>query len=217
MTPRIPLVGGNYYHIYNRGNNGETIFRTAENYRYFLRLFAYHIEPVATTFAFSLLPNHFHFLNYIRTDEEQRSWLLAQGGQGCQLSESWQPCPPSRAFKNLFIAYSMAFSIRYERTGSLFQKPFKRRLVDSDRYFAALVRYIHRNPEKHGLIPDFRAWPWSSYGAILAEPEMPTFRKLASLSLPRDDVLAWFGGRAAFVALHQTDPDERPIAEYVIE
>jgi hypothetical protein len=102
----------------------------------------------------------------------------------------------------------MAFSIRYERTGSLFQKPFKRRLVDSDRYFAALVRYIHRNPEKHGLIPDFREWPWSSYGAILAE--QPT-------RVLRDDVLAWFGGRAPFVALHQTDPDERPIAEYVIE
>jgi putative transposase len=34
----------------------------------------------------------------------------------------------------------MAFNTRYERTGSLFQKPFKRRLVDSDHYFAALVR-----------------------------------------------------------------------------
>ena len=208
MPPQIPLVGGNYYHIYNRGNNGETIFRTAENYRYFLRLFAHHIEPVATTFAFSLLPNHFHFLNYIRTDEEQQRWLQVQGGQGCQLSESWQPCPPSRAFKNLFIAYSMAFSIRYERTGSLFQKPFKRRLVDSDRYFAALVRYIHRNSEKHGLIPDFREWPWSSYGAILTEK--PT-------RVLRADVLAWFGGRAPFVALHDTDPDERPIVEYIIE
>ncbi len=208
MTPQIPLVGGNYYHIYNRGNNGETIFCTAENFRYFLQLFAHHIEPVATTFAFSLLPNHFHFLNYIRTDEEQRNWLLAQGGQGCQLSESWQPCPPHRAFKNLFIAYSMAFNLRYERTGSLFQKPFKRRLVDSDRYFAALVRYIHRNPQKHGLIPDFREWPWSSYGAILAE--RPT-------RILRDDVLAWFGGRAPFVALHATDLDERPIAEYIVE
>jgi len=109
----------------------------------------------------------------------------------------------------------MAFSIRYERTGSLFQKPFKRRLVDSDRYFAALVRYIHRNPEKHGLIPDFREWPWSSYGAILTE--MPTFEKLASLDVLRADVLAWFGGRAPFVALHETDPDERPLAEYIIE
>jgi REP element-mobilizing transposase RayT len=229
MTPQIPLAGGHYYHIYNRGNNGETIFRTAENYRYFLELYARHIEPVATTFAFCLLPNHFHFLNYIRTEEEQRSWLLArEGGEGesCQLLESWQlsPSPPSRAFKNLFIAYAMAFSIRYKRTGSLFQKPFKRRLVDSDRYFAALVRYIHRNPEKHGLNADFCERPWSSYGAILGEgagsgSKMPSFEKMASLSLSlrRDDVLAQFGGRAPFIALHETELDERAIAEYVIE
>ncbi len=209
MTAQIPLIGGNYYHIYNRGNNGETIFRTEENYRYFMKLFAHHIEPVATTFAFCLLPNHFHFLNRIRTEEEQRSWLLArEGGDGCQLSESWQPSPPSRAFKNLFIAYSLAFNIRFERTGSLFQKPFKRRLVDSDRYFAALVRYIHRNPQKHGLSSDFREWQWSSYGMILEE--RPT-------RLLRDDVLAWFGGRTPFIALHETDSDERSIADYIIE
>ncbi|QLQ04958.1 MAG: hypothetical protein HZY76_01815 [Anaerolineae bacterium] len=110
----------------------------------------------------------------------------------------------------------MAFNIRFERTGSLFQKPFKRRLVDSDRYFAALVRYIHRNPERHGLISDFREWPWSSYGVILDEsPKMPTFQKLASLG--RNDVLTWFGGRAPFIALHQADPDERSIADYIIE
>jgi len=51
----------------------------------------------------------------------------------------------------------------------------------------------------------------------LARARDANFRKLASLSLLRDDVLVWFGGRAAFVALHQVDPDERPIAECVIE
>ena len=80
--------------------------------------------------------------------------------------------------------------------------------MDSDRYFAALVRYIHRNPQKHGLISDFREWQWSSYGMILEE--RPT-------RLLRDDVLAWFGGRAPFMALHETDPDERSIADYIIE
>jgi hypothetical protein len=37
------------------------------------------------------------------------------------------------------------------------------------------------------------------------------------LRLERDDVLARFGGRAAFIALHQTEPDERSIADYIIE
>lgn len=205
MTQPIPLIGGRFYHIYNRGNNGETLFRTAENYRYFLQLFAQHIEPVAATYAFCLLPNHFHFLNYVRTDEEQRRW---QEVQGCQLSESWQPSPPHRGFKNLFIAYTMAFNLRYERTGSLFEKPFHRILVDSDRYFTALVRYIHRNPQKHGLIADFRDWPWSSYGAFLSD---------RTTRIRRSDVLEWFGGREDFAASHQTEVDERPIAAVIVE
>jgi hypothetical protein len=164
MTAQIPLIGGNYYHVYNRGNNGETIFCDAENFRYFLRWFTHHIEPVATTFAFS--------------------------------------------FQNLFIAYAQAFNRRYKRTGSLFQKLFKRRLADSDRYFAALVRYIHRNPQKLGLISDFREWPWSSYRVIL--DDQPT-------RILRADVLVWFGGRTPFIALHETDPDSQQNADYVIE
>jgi len=208
MTNPIPLVGGHYYHIYNRGNNRATIFREAENYRYFMHLYAQHVEPVAVTHALCLLPNHFHFLTYVRTDEEQWSWQQTQGSQVCQPSEGWQtsetpegwqPSPPHRAFKNLFIAYSLAFNLRYGRTGSLFQKPFKRILVDSERYYTVLVRYIHRNPQRHGLIADFRAWPWSSYQAFLSE---------GATHLPRAAVLARFGGRDSFIAMHQIAPDE---------
>ncbi|MBE2234659.1 MAG: hypothetical protein IAE85_14290 [Anaerolinea sp.] len=196
MPNPIPLIGGHYYHIYNRGNNGETIFRTAENYRYFMQLYVQHIEPVAVTHALCLLPNHFHFLAYMRTDEEQQSWRLAQG---CQPSEGWQPLPSHRAFKNLFIAYSLAFNQRYGRTGSLFQKPFKRIPVDSERYYTSLMRYIHRNPEKHGLVADFRDWPWSSYKAILSDQ---------ATHVPRADVLAWYGGRDTLIAAHQLAPEE---------
>lgn len=209
MTEPIPLVGGNFYHIYNRGNNGETIFYTVENYRYFAQLMVQHVTPVAAIHALCLLPNHFHFLSHIRTEEEQKRWRLpASVPQACHLPENWQPIPSHRGFKNLFIAYSMAFNRRYERTGSLFQKPFKRILVDSERYYTALVRYIHRHPQRHGLIADFRDWPWSSYGALVSE--QPT-------QVPRADVLAWFSGRDAFVALHQADPDEAQIKNVIVE
>ena len=62
MSQPEPLAPGEYYHIYNRGNNRENLFRQERNYDYFMRLYAQYIAPVALTFAFSLLPNHFHLL-----------------------------------------------------------------------------------------------------------------------------------------------------------
>ncbi len=56
------------YHIYNRGINGENIFQEERNYRYFLEKYAKYIEPIADTFAYCLLKNHFHIA--IRTKSE---------------------------------------------------------------------------------------------------------------------------------------------------
>jgi len=69
MPKLIPLQPGQYYHLYNRGNNRENIFREERNYTYFLRLYAKHIEPVAETYAYCLLRNHFHVLVKIRDAE----------------------------------------------------------------------------------------------------------------------------------------------------
>ncbi len=66
MPNPVPLQPGHYYHLYNRGNNREDLFRAERNYRYFLELYAYHIEPVAETFAYCLLRNHFHLLVKIK-------------------------------------------------------------------------------------------------------------------------------------------------------
>jgi putative transposase len=71
MTSPTPLQYGQYYHIYNRGNNRENIFFEERNYRYFLRLYVKYAEPVADTYAYCLLRNHFHFLVRIKTVGEQ--------------------------------------------------------------------------------------------------------------------------------------------------
>jgi REP element-mobilizing transposase RayT len=59
------LSPGNYYHIYNRGNNGEPLFFEEENYIYFLKLYDKYISPIAETYAWCLMKNHFHFLVYL--------------------------------------------------------------------------------------------------------------------------------------------------------
>jgi putative transposase len=95
------------------------------------------------------------------------------------------------------------FNRAYDRTGTLFEGPFGRKPVTSDAYFVWLVAYIHQNPQKHGMVSDFRDWPFSSYHAHFSR--LPT-------RLKRDEVLAWFDGQAGFVASHERWVDHRQVA-----
>jgi putative transposase len=61
------LIPGKYFHIYNRGINGQNLFLEPANYEHFLRLFEKYVDPVGETFAWCLMPNHFHFLIRIRS------------------------------------------------------------------------------------------------------------------------------------------------------
>ena len=194
MSNPIPLQYGKYYHVYNRGNNRENIFVEERNYRYFLQLYAKHVAPVADTYAYCLLRNHFHFLLHIKdlTGLADLSGLKK----------------PSQYLSNLFNAYTKAFNKAYNRTGALFQRPFGRVEITSDAHFMWLVIYIHQNPQKHGFVDDFRTWPYSSYHTLLST-------KLTRLK--RDDVLTWFGGVEAFGISHQQEVDEHLVAPLVLE
>ena len=70
MTSPSPLLYDTYYHIYNRGVNGEDIFVEGRNYELFLRLCEKHLNPVADLFAYCLLKNHFHLSVRIKSEEE---------------------------------------------------------------------------------------------------------------------------------------------------
>lgn len=192
MSSPEPLIPGEYYHVYNRGINGEPLFREERNYPYFLKLYAKYIEPVAETYAYCLLNNHFHLLVRIK--------------EIAPVSETGPILDPSRQFNNWFIAYAKAFNKAYQRTGGLFESPFKRKRVDSDRYFTYLVAYIHRNPQKHGFVDDFRTWPYSSYRAILSSKPS---------RIQRAVVLDWFAGPLGFEQAHFLQIDEAAIAPLI--
>ena len=194
MPQPTPLQFSGYYHIYNRGNNRENIFLEERNYRHFLNLYAKHISPVADTYAYCLLRNHFHLLVRIKDLES--------------IPEPMRARKPSQPFSNLFNAYAKAFNRAHRRTGALFQRPFGRIEITSDAYFMQVVIYIHRNPQKHGFVDDFRAWPHSSYHTLLST--QPT-------RLQRDQVLAWFQGVEHFVDMHRYEPDESKIAPFIPE
>lgn len=189
------LLPGQVYHIFNRGNNREPLFFEECNYEYFLELYARHIYPIAETYAYCLLSNHFHFLLRIRSEEEAAKFFA----QGKEFN-------PSRSFSNLFNAYAKAINKAYGRRGSLFQKNFKHNHVPDDVYFMNLIYYIHFNPQKHGYVSDFKNWKWSSYQTI--QSNLPT-------RLKRQQILEWFGGIDAFTRYHQEFSDHKLLYEYI--
>lgn len=179
MSKTLPLHPGRYYHVFNRGNNRENLFREERNYRFFLRRYAKYVTPVVDTFAYCLLPNHFHLLIRVKPPRSRKAKHVDAN--------------PSMQFRHLFSGYAKAINRAYGRTGSLFQRAFQRREVDTERYRSHLVLYIHQNPVQHGFVSDLRAYPHSSYPALVGR--RPT-------RLRRSEVHSWFGGVDGFVQDH---------------
>lgn len=141
MKRAITFVRGGYYHIYNRGASGATIFREPDNYLYVLgKMKMYSQKYAISILAYCLLPDHYHFL--VRQNGKQPARLLPQ---------------------YIFNAYTKAFNRRYEHSGTLFEGPFRALQVYTTPYLLNLCRYIHANPVLHGLAADPGAWPFSNY------------------------------------------------------
>ena len=212
MTSPSPLLYDTYYHIYNRGVNGENIFVEKRNYELFLNLFGRHLTPVADLFAYCLLKNHFHLSVRIKSEEEiletvktlkvsivstrpDRQEAFPNSGDRSQGKPLGFESYASRQFSNFFNAYAKTINKAYGRTGSLFQHPFGRVPITKDKQFWNVIAYIHQNPQKHGFVKDFRDWKYSSYGMILASNGKPGIVK-------HHEVMKWFGTREDYLALH---------------
>ncbi len=207
MNKLQPLNFGSYYHIYNRGNNSENLFLTTDNYTYFLSLYDKYITLVADTYAWCLMPNHFHLLIRVKEEEEIRRGLnRTLNLTGLEFEKNLSGLKDltgldndlsglvSQKFSNLFNAYSKAFNKRETRHGSLFESPFKRIEVHNEAYLRQLVYYIHSNPLKHGFVDNMLDWPWSSYLTIIS---------VKPSKLQRSSVLGWFDSHSNFIAYHK--------------
>ena len=211
----IPLEYGKYFHIYNRGINGCNLFRENENYEYFLHLYDKHISPIAETFAWVLMKNHFHLLIKIKTINEipymdqakTPEGLKDTSGSGKNLLGSYRPesvskkkYNPTNQFSHLFNAYTKAINKRFHRTGSLFEHPFRRIKIVSENHLKYLVYYIHHNPIHHGFCEDFLEYPWSSYLTILSPKKT---------KLKRTEVLEWYRNKNDYMSFHSSGSIKR--------
>jgi len=202
MNP-IPLENGKFYHIYNRGNNGIDLFYEIENYNHFLRLYEKYIDPIAETFAWCLMKNHFHVLVYIKETHEIDVTKLEYSS-----TDKPKTVSASKQFSNLFNAYTLAMNKRYERTGSLFEKNFKRKVVTSENYFQKLIFYIHNNPVHHKFTEHILEYPWTSYGTVISKKET---------KLQRNKVIESFNDLENFKYYHTIYQNLDCIEDLIIE
>jgi putative transposase len=137
-----------YYHVYNRGAHKAPIFLDRGDYQRFLSLLyiANNTEPLKFTnliidrifyyprkktcvdiVAYCLMPNHFHLI--VRTENSNNI---------------------SRFMHKLSCAYTMFYNIKYDHSGTIFQGPYKSKLVDTDPYLNYVIQYVHLNP--YGIV-----------------------------------------------------------------
>ena len=142
MSRSVPeFTRGNYYHIYNRGANKNPIFFEEENYLYLLKKIKKNADNYnISIIAYCLMPNHYHF-------------LLRQDG-----SKSLRKC-----IQYTFNSYTKAINKMYNRSGTLFEGPYRAIHIDSQNYLLHLCRYIHRNPVDATLVKNLEDWPYSNY------------------------------------------------------
>ncbi len=144
---------GALHHIMARGMDRQKIFRSDVDREDFLkRLGTIIIESQTRCFAWALLPNHFHL-------------LLQTGG-----------VPLASVMRRLMTGYAVGFNRRHRRHGHLFQNRYKSFLCDQDAYLRELVRYIHLNPLRAGVVENMDAlarYGYSGHGTLMGRHDRP--------------------------------------------
>lgn len=135
------------HHVMARGIEGRDIFRDEKDREVFLqRLSELITKGKAQLFAWSLMSNHFHIL--LRPCEMSLSTIM----------------------RRLLTGYAVWSNKHYNRKGHFFQNRYKSIIVEEDPYFLELVRYIHLNPVRAGIvnrISDLDRYPYTGHSVIL--------------------------------------------------
>ena len=141
--PRIHYPGA-VYHVTSRGNNRQVIFNSEADYKRFLVILNTVKGKVPfLIYAYCLMPNHIHLL--IKVDHD----------------------PLSNIIQRILTSYVLRFNKIYKRQGHLFQARYHTIICDRDSYLLELVRYIHLNPVRAGLVKNPSDWKWSGHNGYV--------------------------------------------------
>jgi len=178
-----------WYHVMNRGRRAEKIFVDQDDYKMFLNLLQETVQMwnINAT-AYCLMPNHYHIL--VKTPEANIS----------------------RSMRHLNGVYTQRFNRRHSTDGPLFKGRYKSILIGADNYLLQLVRYIHKNPVKAGLVEAPQSYLWSSHKGYLSVSKKWDWlykRFILSLLTPRKE--DWIKEFKRFMLLEDKDEASRVV------
>jgi putative transposase len=135
-----------WYHVMNRGRRGEQVFESKDDYERFIDVLLEAIDLFALRVsAFCLMPSHYHML--VQTPDANLS----------------------RCVRHINGVYTQRFNAAHWLDGQLFRGRYKAIVVGEDSYLLQLVRYIHRNPVRAGLVDNAEDYRWSSHNGYLSK------------------------------------------------
>jgi putative transposase len=157
------------HHVMARGIDRQTIFHDdLDRDEFVSRLWKLAGSGAFELFAWALVPNHFHLL--LKTART----------------------PLSQAMRSLLTGHALWFNRRHGRVGHVFQNRYKSIVCEEEPYFLELVRYIHLNPLRAGIVAtleELDGYPYSGHSGIIGCVPQPWQQTQA--------VLEWFGSNGA--------------------
>lgn len=187
----MDFTNGQIYHVFNRGNNSQTVFFNRENYLFFFEKIRKCILPHADILAWCLMPNHFHLMISVNQVSVAISELVtASDSEGFTSSETLTKPSKMRTLNDsigiILRSYSRIIQKQQKITGSLFQKETKALCLTEPQgislayfnshfgmignlnlpetnYLNVCFNYIHANPVNDRLVSNPENWEFSSY------------------------------------------------------
>jgi REP element-mobilizing transposase RayT len=170
------IIAGFCYHVMLRGTGGQDIFRDKEDYVRFCLLLQYASEMYdLQVLGFCFMGNHFHLII-----QPQHKDL-------------------SSGMHALAFRYAQYFNNKYNRQGHLYQGRYKAILVQTGIYLRRLVRYVHLNPVRAGMVYQPEGYIWSSYRAYIGQ-----------------ETYTWLNTGIVFDAFGETSSAQEKLIEYTL-
>jgi REP element-mobilizing transposase RayT len=159
---RYEFQENNYYHVYNRWYQKQTIFKSDDDFKRFYDYITknHKLFPEIQIVSYVFIPNHFHFI--FRSLET-----------GLKISDF---------MRRIQVSYAMYFKRKYEtglnQVTPVFEWRFKAKHIDSEEYLAQCIAYVNYNPLRHDIVQDIAEYRWTSYHQLKDHKKIVSYKDM---------------------------------------